>query len=118
MMLIVCLVAAGSLFYFFEDPISSRFMPQCIFHRVTGLQCVGCGSQRMAHALLHGDIVGAWHANAFLLLSLPCLLFLIWVDLQRVTRPELYRRVYNVKLCIIVGILLAAWFIIRNILHV
>ena len=63
-------VIIGAVFYFAVDPATFPFMPQCVFHRLTGLQCVGCGSQRMLHALLHGDIAGD---SGQMLLSLsPC----------------------------------------------
>lgn len=93
-------------------------MPQCVFHRLTGLQCVGCGSQRMLHALLHGDMAGAFRANAFALLSIPFIVFLIWVDSERMRRPELYRKVYSTKLIVSVGIAFAVWFVARNIIGI
>lgn len=111
-------VAAAAVFYFIFDPLESSFMPQCVFHRLTGLQCVGCGSQRMLHALLHGDMAGAFRANAFALISIPFIVFLIWVDSERMRRPELYRKVYSTKLIVCVGIAFAAWFVARNIIGI
>lgn len=101
-------------FYFVFDPMEWGFMPQCVFHRVTGLQCAGCGSQRMLHALLHGDIAGAFRANAFAVVSIPAIIFLAWVELNRRKRPDLYKKVYSTPLIITVGILLIAWTIARN----
>ena len=63
--------AAGILF--FCDPVRVPIYPQCVFHRMTGLDCPGCGSLRALHALLHGDFAAALHFNAFLVLSLPLL---------------------------------------------
>lgn len=100
--------------YFIFDPLEYSWMPQCVFHRITGLECVGCGSQRMLHSLLHGDIAGAWEANAFALLSLPAVVFLGWVELNRTKRPLLYSKVYSTTLIIITGIAMTLWFIIRN----
>lgn len=111
-------MAALAIFYFVFDPMEWRFMPQCVFHRVTGLQCVGCGSQRMLHALLHGDFAVAFRANAFVLLSLPGIAFLAWVETQRTRRPNLYRKVYSTVLIVAVGILFAAWMIFRNIVGI
>lgn len=111
-------ILAIILFYFLFDPLTSRFMPQCIFHRITGWQCVGCGSQRMAHALLHGDLAGAFRANAFATVSLPFIAFLVWVETQRVKRPALYRKVYSTSLTIVVCVLFVVWFVVRNILGI
>ncbi len=68
----------------------------------------------MAHALLHGDIAAAWHYNAFLLLMLPLLLFMGWLETQRVRRPVLYSRFYSLPLIIGLGVGVVVWFVIRN----
>lgn len=107
------LIAVG-LFYYFSDPLSSRFLPQCLFHKFTGLQCVGCGSQRMLHALLHGDLPAAFRANALAVMSIPMILFLAWVDINRTRRPVLYRKVYTTSLAVAAGVVLVGWFVVRN----
>jgi len=105
---------AVAIFYFISDPLESRFMPQCVFHKITGLQCIGCGSQRMAHALLHGDLAEAFKANALALVSLPFIAFLTWVETQRKKRPELYSKVFSTPLIITVGVIMSVWFFLRN----
>lgn len=89
-------------------------MPRCWFHYFTGLDCPGCGSQRMVHALLHGDLAAAWHANALLLLISPVLLFMLWLETQRKKRPALYIRFYSVGTTIAFAVILIGWSIIRN----
>lgn len=116
--IVPAVLVAAAVFYYFSDPLTSRFMPQCLFHRITGLQCVGCGSQRMLHALLHGDLSGAFRANALALLSIPVVVFLAWVDINRTNRSQLYRKVYTTSLAVSIGVILVAWFIARNILEV
>jgi len=56
------------------DPNRGGF-PQCPFHRVTGLWCPGCGTQRALHALAHLDIVHAFHENALAMCALPFLVY-------------------------------------------
>ncbi len=118
-------VAAVCAVYFAVDPAVSRFVPKCLFHELTGWQCPGCGSQRMLHALLHGDIAAAWHHNAvpFLmqllllreLLLLPLLAPLLWLELNRTRHPRLYMRVHSVSVALTAVSLLVAWWIFRNI---
>lgn len=108
-------VAAVCAVYFSVDPAVSRFVPKCLFHELTGWQCPGCGSQRMLHALLHGDIVAAWHHNAVLLLLLPLLAPLLWLELNRTRHPRLYMRVHSVSVALTAVSLLVAWWIFRNI---
>lgn len=112
----VTVLVALAVFYFIFDPLSTRFMPQCVFHRMTGWDCAGCGSQRMLHALLRGNLRDAWEANALALLAIPFIGFLFWVDSQRTRRPELYRKVYSKWLIIISGIVIVGWFLLRNLL--
>lgn len=75
------LAVAGALaaVLFLCDPVRVPIYPQCVFHRVTGLDCPGCGSLRALHALLHGDFAAALHFNAFLVLSLP---LFAWLGLR------------------------------------
>ena len=109
------LIIALLLFYFLFDPQQSPFMPQCLFHRITGYQCVGCGTQRMLHALLHGDFTAAFRANAFAFCALPAILFLLWLEINRKKYPGLYAGVHSVFFIISVGVALLLWMILRNI---
>lgn len=104
-----------ALFYFLFDPSESEWMPQCIFYKVTGLQCMGCGTQRVIHSLLHGDISSAWQANRFLVISFPFLIFLIWVELTRLRHPKIYSIIHTKDTIITIAAMLFAWLLIRNI---
>jgi hypothetical protein len=68
----VLAASAGAVLFWF-DPGRSAFYPTCQFHRLTGLQCPGCGSLRAMHHLLHGRLAAAFHFNALLVMSLPVL---------------------------------------------
>lgn len=57
------LVIAATVFFF--NPTTHHFYPVCQFHRLTGLDCPGCGMTRATYALLHGDGRTALHDNAF-----------------------------------------------------
>ena len=43
----------------------------CLFHKLTGLKCPGCGVTRMMLDLLDGDLRGAFAHNAAILCLLP-----------------------------------------------
>lgn len=79
---------------------------------------MGCGAQRMLHALLHGNIQEAMHANFLLFFSLPFLGFLIYVELTRLRHPQIYAKVHSLPVIITAAIILALWFIIRNLLSI
>lgn len=106
-------VALGVLYYA-VDPARSAWMPRCPLKWMTGLECPGCGSQRAVHALLHGDIAAAWHANALLVALLPAIAAGIWLELRRESHPRLYARVHSPLAIIAAGAVIAVWGVARN----
>jgi hypothetical protein len=63
----------GAVVLFLFDPSHYSFYPICLFHRVTGLECPGCGATRALFCLAHGRILDALHYNALLVVALPFL---------------------------------------------
>jgi hypothetical protein len=58
---------------FFFNPATHAFYPVCQFHRLTGLNCLGCGMTRALYALLHGKFSVALRDNALFVLALGTL---------------------------------------------
>ena len=54
----------GAAMVFFLNPTTHHFYPICQFHRLTGLNCPGCGMTRAVYALLHGEFLAALRDNA------------------------------------------------------
>ena len=110
-------IAIGILItiYYYFNP-ENHFFPQCIFYRVTGWECAGCGSQRMLHSLLHGDLAMAWHYNAALLIVSPILLAMVFANLFRNKYPRFYNFIYSpwIVWSVVGGMI--AWWILRNII--
>lgn len=110
-------IAAPLLFmavYFLIDPAKSAWMPRCMFHTLTGLDCPGCGSQRMIHALLHGDITAAWHHNAFLLCFLPWLILLGLSDTGIVKNQRLRKGLHSPLAVGLICVAIVLWTFLRN----
>ena len=101
--------------YYFFDPMEAKWMPKCLWRVATGTDCPGCGSQRMAHALMHGDFAGAWHANAYAMCMLPLILFLLWLEMAGESHPKLYARVHRQWVIAALGASVIVWWIARNI---
>ena len=72
---LAALLVLGVVFFFF-DPVRHAFYPACLFHKLTGLNCPGCGGLRALHHLTHGNIVAAFHCNPLFVVLLPFLLFI------------------------------------------
>ena len=75
--LIIFIILAGGIVFYFLDPARYLFIPKCPFKLLTGLSCPGCGFQRALHAFLHGHFAEAIGYNWFLIASLPYAIALI-----------------------------------------
>src|SRR4051812_2072810 len=88
---VVVAALGGAVVVYFADPTKpGSWLPRCPFNWLTGLDCPACGSTRMVYALLHGDLVAAWHFNAVMLVAgLPMLawLWFRWFRADRKGRP-------------------------------
>jgi hypothetical protein len=114
---LVCAIGiiAITILYLF-DPTRSGIYAPCIFHRLTGLYCPGCGSTRAIHQLLHGHVIRAFRLNSLMVLSLPfvaCGLLSQFLSYTR-GRRLLEAAVPSICIWIYLGIVLA-FGIARNI---
>lgn len=57
------IVVAGVFFLYLYDPTRGNPILPCLFNSLTGLDCIGCGTTRALHALLHGDFLTALSFN-------------------------------------------------------
>lgn len=115
------LIALSALFIIWRyDPSDSVWMPKCMIHSLTGLQCPGCGITRALHAALHGNFMEAIHYNLFLVISLPYLLAVGMVSYVPLLwrRDGLRRVVLGVPLAATYVVLFLIWFVVRNILKI
>jgi hypothetical protein len=71
-LLAITVAGIAAVIYSF-NPSAHNFYPVCQFHRLTGLNCPGCGGTRAAYALLHGEVATALRDNALFVAGLPIL---------------------------------------------
>ncbi len=71
----ILLIAAG-LLYFGLNRIFGFAIP-CVFHKITGFYCPGCGVTGMLTDLLQFDFLGAFEHNQVLFVSLPIIIYLL-----------------------------------------
>ena len=81
-------------------------------------KCPGCGAQRFAYHLMHGDILGAVHYNYFVALLAPYLLLLLSGELIPSRRWRQYVHTHFVTkfYCLFYVVLYFLWWVLRNIL--
>ena len=116
LILLLCLGVA--LIYFVFDPATNKYFPSCIFYKLTGLFCPGCGAQRSIHSLLTGNIIAAVHANILLVFCLPFLIVYYAIQTLNFIRPHtnikinIVNRVWFIYLCALVVV---CYWIARNV---
>ena len=100
------IVALGLAVVYKNDPSKTALYPPCPFNYLTGLQCPGCGGTRALHALLHGDIAGAFAFN-------PMLFVVIATAVVVAVRPVILTRPWFAW---IFGAVLLGWGVARNVI--
>lgn len=83
-------VAVSALLLRFP-PEQYGFYPQCPVYRYLHLLCPGCGSTRALAALLRGQLVEAFHYNAFFVAMLPLLVGFAAMCCYRAMKDETFR---------------------------
>ena len=80
----------------YDPNVAGSPFPPCMFHAFTGLYCVGCGLTRALHALVHGDVPGAFAMNPLGVLVLP--LVALMVGWSQGWQPRALRPVMDVAM--------------------
>lgn len=88
----------------------------CVFHRLTGYLCPGCGITRLAMATLHGDFEAAKQANTFIWYLFPfAAVYASYRLLKYVRNNDTGFSVLEIVLLMIVMVMTLAWGVYRNI---
>ena len=101
--------------YYALDPSTSDAFPRCSFLSLTGYKCPGCGGQRAVHALLNGDVAGAFRFNALLMIAVPWMGLCLFAESRRTRNPRLYVRLNPELLMWLFLALSLSWWLLRNI---
>ena len=93
------------------------WLPGCVFHKLTGLHCAGCGMTRAAYATLHGRLGEAFRLNpvGMVLLPLASLGVLIEVLGWVRGRPLPFRMTVGKHGAWALGMTIIAFWALRNI---
>ncbi len=86
----------------------------CIFHRITGFKCPGCGITGLFVALSRFDFKSAFNSNRFIFVTSPFLLTeLLYAFVLKLRKKKMPG--WNEKALMIYVFLLIGWGILRNI---
>lgn len=106
---------AGIVLYL-VNPAKHSVLPPCVFNKLTGMYCPGCGATRAVHSLLHGEFRQAMAFNGVILFFLAAFgVWFAWNGLRIAMKkqdqwPNLGRRATRI---IFAGLII--YFILRNI---
>lgn len=99
-----------------RGPYGQAWLPGCMFHKLTGLNCPGCGMTRAAYASLHGKFAEAFRFNPLGMILLP--LGCIGVGIEMVGwargRPLPFRLNVGAKGAWAIAWIVIAFWILRN----
>lgn len=110
----IVLVIIFTLYYFLNTYFKLEI--PCIFYKVTGLLCPGCGITRCLFSLLHFNIKQALHYNAFVVIFLPIfLIYYIYYMYCYIMNKE-NRLINNKYITYLILIILILYGITRNII--
>ena len=100
------------------NPVEYQLFPSCLFHRLTGLSCPGCGMQRFVHALTHGRLAEAVGYNAFMpfVITYVLLFALERLVLNGTAQTRLREVVEGRTATTLLAVSVPIWFVVRNLL--
>ncbi len=91
--------------------------PPCLFYKLTGLHCAGCGSGRATVDLLHGKLWQAFCHNPIYVMLLPFIAYyMVKVYIAYVFGKDVLPFFeVNTPTAIVILVITVAFFILRNI---
>lgn len=114
--LVLCFIVGCSIVVF-DLPIGAK--GDCVFHRLTGLYCMGCGGTRSLLAYIHGHFITSMKYNVFTTYGLTLFLVFMGSHYARVlTRGRIKGLHFKMRYIVIGILLLLGQFILRNIMLV
>ena len=107
------LVAGGAIALLI--PRLHALIPPCPFRSLTGLYCPGCGTGRMAQALVQGDVLAALRFNPVAFALIPVIGYALARDCLRVFGIARLPRILMSRVTVAaIPWLIAAYWIARN----
>ena len=115
----VSLAVLGLCFaaYMLRETGGAGWMPGCVFRKVTGFECPGCGMTRATYATLHGRIGDAFRFNPVGMVLFPLAMIGLAIEVIGWVRgkPLPFRLNPGRWGATAIAVLLILWWIGRNV---
>lgn len=112
---LVPLVYGASALYH-HGPRGVPWLPECMFHRMTGLYCAGCGMTRASYYLMHLRFGEAFRYNPLGVILLPLAALGITLEAAGwvLGRKDLFRLKLGARGALVLLVVLLVFFVARN----
>jgi len=113
---VISLLAYAAHALYQSGPRRVPWLPECMFHRVTGWYCAGCGMTRASYAMMHLRFGEALRYNPLGVVLLP--LALLGISLEAtgwvLGRKDFFRLHLGARGALVILVLLMVFFVARN----
>jgi len=111
-----CITLVLIVLFFYDPATHKNFYPPCMFYKLTGLFCPGCGFLRAFHQLLHFNLIRALDYNCLSVFLLPLIIIELLNEIVfRIQKRKIYQLFIPQKFIFVLLILIILFFILRNI---
>lgn len=102
--------------YFSMDPSKSSYFLKCPLKSISGYDCAGCGIQRAFHELLHFRILKAFQYNPLFVISIPFLVFLLFLNFSKneKLKTSVKKYIFHKNFIILLLIIVFVFSLLRN----
>jgi hypothetical protein len=115
----VSLAVLGLAFaaYMLRETGGAGWMPGCMFRKVTGLDCPGCGMTRGTYALLHGRVGDAFRFNPVGMVLLPLAMIGLGIEVIGWVRGKRLPFSLNPGRwgATVIMVVMIVWWVVRNV---
>ena len=114
---VICFILGLLLFSFLYYKIFSLYhigIP-CVFHKITGLYCPGCGITRALFSIIELDFIRAIHNNLLVFILAPVLLYYFVKKLKYWILLEKEKVILPNLIIYIMLVITLLFFVLRNI---
>lgn len=112
--LIVAVIAVAA--YQLRQDGGAGWMPGCLFRRITGLECPGCGMTRASYAFLNGRFLEAFWFNPVGVILFPIAVFGVGLEVVAWVRGKPAR--FSLRSgrwgATVLAVVMIAWWVARN----
>ncbi|ADL53557.1 hypothetical protein Clocel_3891 [Clostridium cellulovorans 743B] len=114
--IVLVIICCGAVLLYKFNPSKVNIFPPCLFKKITGFYCPGCGSTRAIHALLNLNIWQAFRYNMLMVTLLPYMVYeMTAIILKILFNKEIPRIPMNGKVIYALLITIILYWLFRNI---